>query len=132
MSDTAILQHSKLSCTMQWTMKARVQQNFIMIVCWIFLISLLRRLIIIFFNLKNRIRAHVRHSDFATLQIELYHVVDYESKGSTKFHNDCILDFFNFTFKTSYDNIFVMFKIVFGPMFDTVILHHPKLNCTVQ
>ena len=52
--------------------------------------------------------AHVGHRAFATLQIELYRVVDYDSKWSTKFHKeDCMLDFFcNFIFKMSYDNFF--------------------------
>ena len=31
---------------------------------------------------------------FATLQIELYRVVDYDSKWSTKFHKDCMLETF--------------------------------------
>ena len=52
-----------------------------------FVISLLRRLMIIFFFLS--IMAHVRYRTFATLQIELYHVVHYDSKWSTKFHKDC-------------------------------------------
>ena len=47
-----------------------------------------------FFNLKNSIGAHVRHRAFATLQIELYCIVDYDSKWSTKFHKDCMLEFF--------------------------------------
>ena len=60
-----------------------------------------------FFNFLNSIRAHVGNTAFATLQMELYRVVDYDSKWSTKFHNDCMLEFFfNFTFKTSYDNFF--------------------------
>ena len=51
----------------------------------IFVISLLRRLI----------RAHrVRYRDFATLQIELYHVVHYDSKCITKFHKDCMFEIF--------------------------------------
>ena len=58
------------------------------------LISLLRRLLIILSILKNSIRAHVRHRAFATLQIELYRVVDYDSKWSTNFHKDCMLDNF--------------------------------------
>ena len=29
-----------------------------------------------------------------TLHIELYRVLDYDSKWSTKFHRDCMLDFF--------------------------------------
>ena len=72
-----------------------------MLVC---LISLLRhRLIMFLFIFRNSIRAHIRHKAFATLQIELYRVVDYDSKWSTKFHKDWILDFFyNFTFKTSF------------------------------
>ena len=59
--------------------------NFIMIVFWIFLISLLRGLMISFYYFLNSIRAPVRHRAFATLQIELYRVVDYDSKWSTKF-----------------------------------------------
>ena len=63
----------------------------------VFVISLLRRLLISFYYFLISIRAHVRHRAFATLQIELYRVVDYDSKWSTKFHKDCILDFlFNF------------------------------------
>ena len=56
---------------------------------------------------------------FATLQIEVYRVVDYNSKWSTKFHEDCMLDFFKF------------FEIVLGPMSGTELLQHSKLNCTV-
>ena len=59
----------------------------------IFAISLLRRLMIIFNFLKS-IKAHVRYRTSATLQIELYHVVHYDSKWSTKFHTDCMFDFF--------------------------------------
>ena len=43
------------------------------------------------FNLQNSIRAHVRYRAFTTLQIELYRVVDYDSKWSTIFHKDCML-----------------------------------------
>ena len=50
----------------------------------IFVISLLRRLI----------RAHVRYGALVTLQIELYHVVHYDSKWSTKFHMDCMFEIF--------------------------------------
>ena len=45
-----------------------------------------------FFSPKNSIRAHVRHISFATLQIELYRVVDYDNKWSTKSHKDCMLE----------------------------------------
>ena len=47
----------------------------------IFVISLLRRLMTIVNFLKS-IKAHVRYRAFATLQIELYHVVHYDSKWS--------------------------------------------------
>ena len=38
--------------------------------------------------------AHVGHCAFAPLKIELYRVVENDSKWSTKFHGDCMLDFF--------------------------------------
>ena len=60
----------------------------------IFVISLLRRLLIYFLNFQNSIRAHVGHRAFATLQLELYRVVEYDSKWSTKFHKDCMLEIF--------------------------------------
>ena len=62
----------------------------------IFVISLLRRLMIFFYNtfFKKSIKAHVRYRAFATLQIELYHVVHYDSKCSTKFHMDCMFEIF--------------------------------------
>ena len=85
----------------------------------------------IFFNFQNSIRAYVGHTAFATLQIELYRVVDYDSMWFTKFHKDCMLEFFYFTFKTSYDIYFFIFKIVLGPMSATQLLQHSKLNCTV-
>ena len=42
-----------------------------------------------------------------------------------------MLEFFNLSFKTSFDNMFNMFKIVLGPMSDTELLQNSKLNCTV-
>ena len=71
------------------------------------------------------------HRAFATLQNELYCVVDYDSKWSTKFHKDCMLQILKLSFKTSFDNMFNMFKIVLWPMSDTELLQHAKLNCTV-
>ena len=59
----------------------------------IFVIPLLIRLFI-FFNFQNSIRAHVGHRAFAALQPELYRVVEYNSKWSTKFHENCNLEFF--------------------------------------
>ena len=47
-----------------------------------------------FFNLKNSIRAHVRYKAFATLHIELYRVVDYDSKWSTKFYEGLYVGIF--------------------------------------
>ena len=58
----------------------------------ILVISLLRRSYDNFFNFLNGIRAHVRYKAFATLQIELYHVVHYDSKGYTKFYEDCMFE----------------------------------------
>ena len=42
--------------------------------------------------------------------IDLYRVVDYDSKWSTIFHKDCMLEIFNFTFKTSFDNVLLFSK----------------------
>ena len=56
--------------------------KFMKIVCWNFFLNFtLRRLLIYLF--QNSIRAHVWYIAFATLQIELYRVVDYDSKWST-------------------------------------------------
>ena len=61
----------------------------------IFLISLLRPSFDNMFNhVQNSIMVHVRDRAFAKLQIELYRVVDYDSKWSTKLHNDCMLGIF--------------------------------------
>ena len=72
-----------------------------------FFFSLFLRLLIYFLNVQTSIRAHVGSRAFATLQIELYRVVDYDRKWSTttKFQKDCMLEFFIYTFKTSYDNV---------------------------
>ena len=68
-------------------MIARDLPNFIKIVCWETIsCSLLRRLMIIFSNFQNSIRAHVGLKAFATLEIELYRIVDYDRKWSIKFH----------------------------------------------
>ena len=99
MSGTQLLQHSKLNY-IKWSTKFHKD-------CMLefYFISLSRRLMIILLNYLNSIRAHVGHTSFATLQIELYHVVDYDRKWSTQFHNDCMLGIlFYFTFKTSFDN----------------------------
>ena len=60
----------------------------------IFVISLLRRLMTIVNFFKKSIKAHVRYRAFATLQIELYHVVHYDSKWSTKLQKDCMFEMF--------------------------------------
>ena len=73
----------------------------------IFLISLLIcHLIYILFNFKNSIMAHIRYRALATLQIELYPVVDYDRKWSTKFYKDCMLGIFNCNFKVSFEIYF--------------------------
>ena len=85
----------------------------------------------IFFNFQNSIRGHVRYRAFATLQTEMYCVVDYDSKWSTKFHKDCMLGIFNFSYKMSFDVYFLIKKIVLGPMSGTELLQHTTLNCTM-
>ena len=78
----------------------------------IILISLLRRLMI-FFLIKKSIKANVRYRAFATLQIELYCIVDYDSNWSTKFHKDCMLE------------------IILISLLKRLMIKHSKLNCTV-
>ena len=63
--------------------------------------------------------ANVGHRAFATLQIELYRVVDYDSKWSTKFHKDCTLEFFEISPLRRILLILLIFKIVLGPMSGT-------------
>ena len=75
--------------------------------------------------------AHVQHRDFATLQIDLYRVVDYDNKWSTKFHSDCMLEYFLISLSRRLIIYFLIFKIVLGPMSDTELLQHSQLNCTV-
>ena len=84
----------------------------------IFEISLLRRLMI-FFYIKKSIKAHVRYRAFATLQIELYCIVDYDSKCYTKFHKDCMFEIFIISLLRRLMIIFLIFKNVLGPMFAT-------------
>ena len=94
MSNTKLLQHSKLNCTVWWTMIASGLPNFIMIVCWKFFNFTFKTSYDNFINFLNSIRAHVRYRDFETLQLELYRVLDSDSKWSTKFHKDCMLEVF--------------------------------------
>ena len=70
----------------------------------------LRCHLIYIFYFQNSMRAHVWRIAFATLRIELYRVVDYDSKWSTKFHMDCMLEILNFTFKMSFDIYFLFSK----------------------
>ena len=76
----------------------------------ILVISLLRRLMIIFKIKKKCIRAHVRYRAFATLQIELYCIVEYDSKWSTKFHNDCMFAIFVISLLIRFMIYFVFLK----------------------
>ena len=96
-------------------------------------ISLLRRLMIIFvFNLHvKQYQCPCPTQSFYTLQIELYRVVDYDRKWSTKFQNDCMLELFLISLLRRL-MIFLILKIVLGPMSDTELLQYSKLNCTVQ
>ena len=85
-----------------------------------------------FLNFQNSIRVHVRHRAFATLQLELYRVVDIDSKWSIKFHNDCMLEKFFISLLRRLLIIFnKIFKIVLGPKSGTELLQHSKLKCTV-
>ena len=68
--------------------------NFIRIVCWELFYFTFKTYHEFFLNFQNSIRAYVGHTAFATLQIELYRVVDYDSMWFTKFHKDCMLEFF--------------------------------------
>ena len=87
----------------------------------IFKISLLK-----LFLPQNSIRVHVGPRDFATLQIELYCVVDYDSKWSTKFHKDCMLE----------KNISLLGRLLIiiknAKMAGPQILQHSKMNWTMQ
>ena len=96
----------------------------------ILVISLLRRFMI-FFNLKKSIRDHVRYRAFATLQIELYCIMNYDSKWSTKFHNDCMFEIFEISLLRRLMVICKHFLKVLGPLFDRELLQHSKLKCTV-
>ena len=81
-------------------------------------------------NFQKSIRAHVRYRAFATLQIELYHVVHYDCKCSTKFHKDCMLEICVISLLRRLMIIFLIKKVL-RPMFDTELLQHSKLNCTM-
>ena len=89
-------------------MIASGRPNFIIIVCWNFFNFAFKTSYDNFFNFLNSIRAHVGYTTFATLQIELYRVVDYDSKWSTKFHNYCMLDFFLISLSR---RLMIIFKI---------------------
>ena len=69
--------------------------NFMKIVIWIFFNFAFKMSFDIYIYIFiNSIRAHVGPRAFASLQIDLYRVVDYDSKWSTKFHEDCMLESF--------------------------------------
>ena len=85
----------------------------------------------IFFLIKKSIRAHVRYRALATLQIELYHVVHYDSKWSTKFHMDCMFEIFVISLLRRLMIFLNLKKKVLRPMFDTELLQHSKLICTM-
>ena len=68
---------------------------------------------------------NVGHRAFATLQIELYRVVDYDSKWSTKFYKDCMFEFFVISLlRRLMIMFFKIFKIVLWPMSGTELLQH--------
>ena len=109
MSGTQLLQHFKLNCTVWRTMIASGPPNFIIIYVGFFLNFAFKTSYDNLFNFLNCIRAHVRHRAFATLQIEFYRVVDYDSKWSTKFHNYCMLELFLISLSKRLMIIFINF-----------------------
>ena len=68
--------------------------KFMKIVCWINKKNQFKTSFDIYFNFQNSIRAHVGHRAFATVQIDLYRVVYYDSKWSTKIYEDCMWNYF--------------------------------------
>ena len=70
--------------------------KFMKIVCWILKNkkNQFKTSFDIYFNFQNSIRAHVGHRAFATVQIDLYRVVYYDSKWSTKIYEDCMWNYF--------------------------------------
>ena len=87
------------------------------------------RRLLIFFNFQNSIRAHVRHRAFATVQIELYHVVTMIASGLPKYMKIVCGIILNFTLRRLLI-YFLIYKIVLGLMSDTELLQHSKLNGT--
>ena len=97
----------------------------------ILVISLLRRLMVIL-NIFLKVLGPLFDRElFATLQIELYCIVDYDSKWSTKFHKDCMFEILVISLLRRLMIIFKHLKKVLGPMFDRELLQHSKLKCTV-
>ena len=73
----------------------------------------------------SKLNCIVWHRAFARLQIELYRVVDYDKKWSTKFHKDSTLGIFYISLLGCHlIYIFLIFKIVLGPMSCTELLQH--------
>ena len=75
-------------------MIASGRPNFIRIGCWTFFKLSFKTSFDNMFNMFKIVLGSIRYRAFATFQIELYRVVDYDSKWSTKFHKDCMLEFF--------------------------------------
>ena len=104
--------------------------NFIRIVCWKFCNFTFKTSYDIFYFFLS-IKAHVRYRAFATLQIELYCIVHYDSKCSTKFLKDYKFEIFVISLLRRLMNILNKIKNVLEPMFVTELLQHSKWNCTV-
>ena len=133
MFDTELLQHSKLNCTVWWTMIASSLPIFIRIVCFIFIYFTFKtsydNFFLIFYMVLGPmfVTELLQHSK---LNCTVWWTM-IESSLPIFIRIVCWIFFFNFTFKTSYDNLFLKFKIILGPMFDTELMQHYKLNCTV-
>ena len=74
---------------------------------------------------------HVGPRTFTTVQNKEYRVVDYYSKWSTNFHNDCMLEHYLISLSIRLLLIFIIFLIVLGPRLGPQILQHAKLNSTM-
>ena len=90
-----LLKHSKLNCTVYWSMIVSGLPKSIRIVCWHFLNFTFKASCYIFFQIINLVFGPM--SDTELLQrskLNYTNVVDYDSKWFTKFHKDCMLGIF--------------------------------------
>ena len=129
MSDTEHLQHSKLNCTVQWTMIASGLPTFKKIVCWNYLLNFTLRRILIFLIFKIVLGPM---SDTELLQqskLNCTMLWTMIASGLPKFMAIVCGIIFNFTLRRLLI-YFLIYKIVLGLMSDKELLQHSKLNGT--